>query len=84
MRIPASPRLYAGMFGRVRVPGGERRRLVVDARAIETIGQLEFVQVIDADGRSLRRLVTTGRPAEEGRVEVLSGLAEGERVVVRM
>jgi membrane fusion protein (multidrug efflux system) len=84
VRVPASPRLYAGMYGRVRVPGGERRRLLVDARAIETIGQLEFVEVVDAEGRSLRRLVTTGRLAEEGRIEVLSGLAEGERVALRM
>ena len=84
VRVPASPRLYAGMFGRVRVPGGERRRLTVDVRAVETIGQLEFVEVIDAAGRSLRRLVTTGRAAEEGRIEVLSGLAEGERVELRL
>jgi membrane fusion protein (multidrug efflux system) len=84
VRIPASPRLYAGMFGRVRVPGGERRRLTVAARAIETIGQLEFVEVVDAEGQRLRRLVTTGRPTQAGRIEVLSGLAEGERVVLRM
>jgi len=56
----------------------------VDVRAVETIGQLEFVEVIDAEGRSLRRLVTTGRVAEKGRIEVLSGLAEGERVELRL
>ena len=56
----------------------------MDSRAIETIGQLEFVEVVDADGRLLRRLITTGGTAEAGRVEVLSGLAEGERVALRM
>jgi len=84
VRVPASPNLYAGMYGRVKIPAGERLRLSVDARAIETIGQLEFVQVVDAEGRTLRRLVTTGRALEAGRIEVLSGLAEGERVVVPM
>jgi len=81
LRVPESPRLYAGMYGRVRVPAGERRRLRVDARAIERIGQLEFVQVVSEDGASSRRLVTTGgRSDADGRIEVQSGLAEGERV----
>jgi membrane fusion protein (multidrug efflux system) len=95
VRVPVNPGLYAGMYGRVRVPAGERNRLVIDARAIERIGHLEFVHVFDEDGRALRRLVTTGRltdgrlidgrltdgrSTDGQRIEVLSGLAEGERV----
>ena len=71
------------MYGRVRVPAGERGRLVVDSRAIERIGQLEFAYVQAADGRWLRRLVKTGRALDGGRIEVQSGLAEGERVTLR-
>lgn len=69
------------MFARVAVPAGERTRLVMPATAVERIGQLEFATVIAPDGRFERRLVTTGETDRGGRVEVLSGLREGDRVV---
>jgi membrane fusion protein, multidrug efflux system len=73
-------RLFAGMFARVAIPAGERRRLLVPDLAVERIGQLEFATVIDSDGSVERRLVTTGEPAGDQAVEVLSGLQAGERV----
>jgi len=73
-------RLFAGMFARVAIPAGERRRLLVPEAAVERIGQLEFVTVVAGDGAPERRLVTTGEPAREGSVEVLSGLRPGEQV----
>jgi RND family efflux transporter MFP subunit len=73
-------RLFAGMFARVAIPAGERRRLLVAEAAIERIGQLEFATVVLAEGRTERRMVTTGESARSGIVEVLSGLDEGERV----
>lgn len=73
-------RLFAGMFARVAIPAGERRRLLVPASAVERVGQLEFVTVVGSDGAIERRLVTTGEPADEGRIEVLSGLEPGEQV----
>lgn len=79
--LPPDSRLYAGMFARVAVPAGQRRRLLVPGAAVERIGQLEFVTVTDEQQRLERRLVTVGRHRENGQVEVLSGLAEGERVV---
>jgi multidrug efflux pump subunit AcrA (membrane-fusion protein) len=81
IRLPAGDeRLFAGMFARVAVPAGQRRRLLVPAAAVERIGQLEFVDVVGEDGAHARRLVTTGEPAEGGRVEILSGLRSGERI----
>ena len=50
--------------------------------AIRRIGQLEFVDVVMADGTLQRRLIKTGRLGMPGRVEVLSGLTAGERVVL--
>jgi membrane fusion protein (multidrug efflux system) len=82
VRLPDDPRLFAGMFGRVELPAGEVERLLIPAAAVTRIGQLEFATALDAGGRRERRLITTGRPADGGRVEVLSGLAAGERVVV--
>jgi RND family efflux transporter MFP subunit len=78
----ATERLFAGMFARVGIPSGERRRLLVPEAAVERVGQLEFVHVA-RDGEALeRRMVTTGETLETGEVEVLSGLAAGERVEI--
>jgi membrane fusion protein (multidrug efflux system) len=73
-------RLFAGMFARVAIPAGERRRLLVPDAAVERVGQLEFVTVVRDDGTGERRLVTTGEAARGGLVEALSGLRAGERV----
>lgn len=79
--LPQDPRLYAGLFARVAVPTGTRARLLVPEAAVEHIGQLDFVIVVDDAKRLERRLVTLGEYQENGRTEVLSGLAEGERVI---
>jgi RND family efflux transporter MFP subunit len=83
VRLPQEARLYAGMFGRLDVPAGEGTRLSIDERAVERIGQLEYVSVVRENGSLERRLVTTGAPLEDGQVEVLSGLAPSERVAVQ-
>ncbi len=81
--LPPDERLVGGMFARIGVPAGERARLYIPGAAVETIGQLQFVTVVDSSGRAERRLVTTGESDRAGRIEVLSGLAEGERVTWR-
>jgi len=83
VRLPHDPRLFSGMFGRVSIPAGEGRRLVVPTSAIERIGQLEYATVVDAEGSPRRRMVTTGPRTGTDLIEVLSGLAEGERVAAR-
>jgi hypothetical protein len=79
--LPQDPRLYGGLFARVAIPAGTRTRLLVPEAAIERVGQLEFVTVIDDKHRLERRLVTLGEYREGGSIEVLSGLAAGERVI---
>jgi len=79
-----SEELYEGMFGRLRIPAGTRRHLCLATAAIQAVGQLQFVDVVKPDGKTLeRRFITTGRLGFPGRVEVLSGLEPGERVVLR-
>lgn len=80
--LPQDPRLYAGLFARIAIPAGERVRLTVPAAAVARVGQLDFVTVADAEGRLARRLVTLGEAGADGRIEVLSGLAEGETVLL--
>jgi membrane fusion protein, multidrug efflux system len=78
--LPAQPGLRSGMFGRARFPAGERKAVLVPAPALVDRGQLTGVYVVDAQNVARLRLVTT---AERGgaRVEILSGLNAGERVV---
>lgn len=80
--VPRSDELFEGMFGRLRIPAGQRRHLCLATDAIRKIGQLEFVEVVTPDGLIERRFIKTGRPGMPGRVEVLSGLKVGERVVL--
>lgn len=69
--------LYPGLFGRLRLQSGERASVRVPEASVHTVGQLRFVVLEDG----ARRHVTVGRSAD-GAVEVLSGLAPGERIRV--
>jgi RND family efflux transporter MFP subunit len=81
--LTESEGLYEGMFGRMRIPSGVRRHLCLPTAAIQTLGQLQFVDVVAADGQTLeRRFITTGRFGSPQQVEVLSGLEAGDRVVL--
>jgi len=71
-----------GASGRGYLAGDPVERLVVPAGAIHARGGLELVVVRSKDGKSRTRAVTTGRPLADGRVEVLSGLAEGDEVLL--
>lgn len=70
-----------GTFGRAWIDGPVRESLLVPSTCVYRVGQLEWAQVV-AGGRALRRLVRTGR-AEGERVEILSGLLPGDRVLTR-
>ncbi|HUU84416.1 MAG TPA: efflux RND transporter periplasmic adaptor subunit [Phycisphaerae bacterium] len=78
---PCPPGVYPGMFGQLGVPLGSRRAVCVPGAAVRRVGQLDLVRVIEGD-QTRRRLVQLGRPADDGLVEVLSGLSPGERVVL--
>ena len=80
--LPRTSDLYEGMFGRLEIPAGSRRHLCLAEAAIERIGQLDFVDVVRPDGAIERRYIKTGEVGMPGRIEVLSGLKAGERVVL--
>jgi RND family efflux transporter MFP subunit len=77
---PCPPGIYSGMFGRILIPLGEEQVLVISDRAVQHVGQLQLVEVVQGD-RVVRRSIRTGRRLAED-VEVLSGLRAGEQVVV--
>jgi RND family efflux transporter MFP subunit len=71
--------LLPGMFGRLLIPESPQQVLTIPANAVRRVGQLTSVDVIQ-DGRVERRTVQLGRAAG-AEVEVLSGLAPGEKIV---
>lgn len=79
--VPAGAAASSGQFARVQVAGAPVRMLLVPAEAVSRDGQMERVFVEDGDHRSVLRLVRTGA-AIGGRVEILSGVDDGERLVV--
>lgn len=76
--LPPAEKLRAGQFGRVSVPVRERPAVLVAEVAVVRRGQIESVFVIE-EGVARLRLVKTGR-RHNGQVEIISGLAGGEKV----
>ena len=80
--LPSVQGVTPGMFARAWLPGtAAGQRLMVPAKAVVRRAELTGLYVQDAQGRPLLRQVRLGR-AEGDRVEVLSGVSAGERVVL--
>lgn len=77
-----------GMYAKVLVPDvtqaatGTRRLPVIPTSAILYRGNLPVVYVQNAEGRPELRMIREGRRLPNGMTEVLSGIAEGDRVYV--
>lgn len=76
------PGVVPGTAAKIRVPLGDARKLVIPADALIRRGELTAVYVISADGIAQLRQVRVGPTFEGGVVEVLAGLAAGERVQI--
>jgi len=87
--------IASGMSGRAKIAGAPVDRLVIPEVAVHRRGGLELVVIRAPDGTARTRAVTLGEPfapaeaaaaaatAEGGTmIEILSGLAEGEQVLV--
>jgi multidrug efflux pump subunit AcrA (membrane-fusion protein) len=79
--LPLQAGLVSGQFGTLSVPTGTYQAMIIPARAVRQVGQLQLVDVVDDKGVPHRRFVTLGR-SHGDLVEVLSGLKPAERVVV--
>ena len=69
-----------GTFGRVWVLDDPRPSFLIPSSAVYRIGQLEMVQIIQGK-RVLRRLIKSGQ-AYGDKLEVLSGLSDGNVILV--
>ncbi len=79
--LPPDRDLVNGMFGSVQIPQGEYRAMVIPRVAVQEVGQLPLVNVVHPERGPERRFITLG-PVHGELVEVLSGLDEGEEVVI--
>lgn len=73
--------IRSGLYGKARFITGQAQAISVPQSAVVERGQLTTVFVVDQSGFARMRLVKTGKTYNE-RVEVLSGLREGEQIVV--
>jgi multidrug efflux pump subunit AcrA (membrane-fusion protein) len=73
--------ILPGTFGRLVIELNTHEGIRVPASAVFRVGQLEMVQVVQ-EGRATRRMVRTG-PAHSGNVEILSGLSDGETILIQ-
>jgi RND family efflux transporter MFP subunit len=78
--LPALPSLRSGSFARAEFQLGSRALLAIPVAAVTERGQLQSVFVVDGD-IARTRLITTGGKAGD-RIEVLSGLTPGEKVIL--
>jgi len=81
VELPADCDCHSGEFGKANFGIGEQTRLTVPRAAIVEHGELQGLFVVNPQGAVEYRLVKTGKDLGE-RVEILSGLADGERVVI--
>jgi multidrug efflux pump subunit AcrA (membrane-fusion protein) len=73
--------LRSGLYGRARFPIGEKQILKVPLKAILQRGQLVSIFVVDSSQILHLRLIKTGKQYGD-QLEVLSGLNDGDRIVV--
>ena len=79
--LPKEVGTESGRFGRGFLAHGEKRALVAPPDAIVTRGQLRGIYIVDANGLMQWRVIALGKATSNG-VEVLSGLSDGESVVL--
>jgi RND family efflux transporter MFP subunit len=79
--LPRDCGCRSGEYGTASLAIGQEKRLTVPRPSVVAHGQLEGVFVVGPRNSAEFRLVKTGKDFG-GRLEILSGLSEGERVAI--
>jgi cobalt-zinc-cadmium efflux system membrane fusion protein len=74
-------RLKGGMFVTALIELPATQALLVPSAAVFLVDEQRYVFVEEATGRYILRAVQAG-PERDGRIEILSGITEGEKVVI--
>lgn len=80
IELPRDSRIRSGLYGTARFSRGQRSALLIPQTAAVERGQLRGVYAIGSNGIAELRYVSLGKPFGAN-VEVLSGLAPGERMI---
>lgn len=79
--LPALAEAVPGMFARVHFITGRADKLTVPTSAVVRRGEVAAVYVQTADNRLVLRQLRLGETVGQGEIEVLAGLAAGDKVV---
>lgn len=79
--LPDVPGVVPGMFARVHFVTGRANKLTVPSAAVVRRGEVAAVYVQSAEGVLSLRQLRLGEVVGDGEIEVLAGLATGDRVV---
>lgn len=74
--------VYPGVYARAHFTVGQARKLVLPAQAVVRRSEVSGVLVVGESGKASFRQVRLGEAAGEGLIEVLAGVAAGERVAL--
>lgn len=78
--LPLSSQLHAGMYGTAEFFSGTRAAVLIPRSAVVARGSLDCAYVLDQQGIAQLRYLTLGSRFGDS-IEVLSGVAAGERLV---
>lgn len=78
--LPPVPEATPGMFARVHFVIGQAEKLTVPATAVVRRGEVAAAYVLGPDNRPSLRQLRLGDAVGEGEIEVLAGLAAGDKV----
>ncbi|MEX2055102.1 MAG: efflux RND transporter periplasmic adaptor subunit [Candidatus Andersenbacteria bacterium] len=82
--LTSDPQLRPGLTANVTLNIAQKNQvLTIPRRAVRTSGGKSVVTLLKSDETSEEREITTGIVGSDGEIEVLSGLTETDRVVVR-
>ena len=81
VNLKGSSGLYPGMFGRLQIPLGQTQKIYIPPKGVTQVGQLHFV-IVKTEQGPVRRYVRLGARSREGKVQVISGLVAGEKILV--
>jgi membrane fusion protein (multidrug efflux system) len=81
-RLQHSEGLLPGMYARLHIPAGEASLLLIPKSSVASVGQLDVVWV--QNGAALeRRFVQIGKTYPDDMVEVISGVEDGDGVLLQ-
>lgn len=81
--LPRTTGILPGQYERVLFASHKTKKLVVPESALLKRGEITAVYVQAADGALRLRLVQAGEPTADGRIEILSGVREGDKVALQ-